>query len=110
MWWGFQDHTLVEQYKEWIDWFWQRAPKNLHLRLLTNMSPIETEMATRSYTRRNMRFWKQGDMFTGTTWVTGDYMIMIVTNKHPHYLVEIHDAVFAQNMRALFQGIWKTLE
>lgn len=27
-WWGFQDHTFVEHYEKWIDWYWQEvAPK-----------------------------------------------------------------------------------
>jgi hypothetical protein len=34
---------------------------------------------------------------------------MIVTGGTPRYLVEIHDAVLAHNMREVFKGIWKTV-
>lgn len=34
---------------------------------------------------------------------------MIVTNQHPHYMVEIHDPVMAQNLRDIFKGVWEGL-
>lgn len=107
IWWGFQDHTFVEEYQEWIDWFWQEcAPKELCLQLLSNESPVERNMKKKKYERRNIQFWSQAEQFTGTTWVTGDYLIMIITQQHPFYLIEIHDAVLAHNMRQVFSGIW----
>lgn len=67
------------------------------------------EPATRGYKRRNIKFWKNAGAFTATTWVMGDYVAMVVTNQHPHYLVEIHDKMFAQNFCILFKGIWESL-
>jgi hypothetical protein len=46
--------------------------------------------------------------FSATTWVTGEYVIMLYTQQHPHYLIEIHDARFSQNMRELFKQLWET--
>lgn len=109
-WWGFQDHTFVEEYKDYIDWHWQRAtPKGLVLRLLSNQSRVEEEMKQNPYPNRNIRFWEPGDQFTASTWICGDFVIMAVTKTHPHYLIEIHDAMMAQNLRQLFKGIWASI-
>lgn len=105
-WWGFQDPTFVEHYQDWIDWYWKLpSSSRISLKLLTTESAVEEEMKKRNLSNRAMKFWK-GDGFTGSTWINGDHLIMIVTNKRPHYLVEIHDKVLAHNMRELFKGIW----
>ena len=106
-WWGFQDHTWVEHFAEEIAWFWKKvADPNLQLRLLTNHAQVEVGMG-KKYPRRHMKFWPYSQHFTGTTWVAGDYLVMVFTKQHPFYLIEIYDAVMAQNMRQLFKGIWE---
>lgn len=107
VWWGFQDPSFVPRYQKWIDWFWKEcAPKNLVLKLLTNQSKFEQEMAKRGYERRLIKFWEKAGNFTATTWVNGNYLILIMTDKRPHYLVQIHDATLAHNMREMFKSIW----
>lgn len=108
--WAFQDHTFVEAYQEWIDWYWTRASPKMRIHLLTNESRVEELMATKGHAQRHARFWKNGGQFVATTWVMGDYVTMIVTTESPRYLVEIHDKVFAENFRVLMRGIWKDLE
>ncbi len=108
IWWGFQDHWFVKEYQKWVDWYWQKAvPKGLTLRLLTNQHKYEQEMAARGYKNRLMKYWNGDGNFSATTWVCGDYLIMIVANQKPNYLVQIHDAKLADNMRELFKGIWE---
>ncbi len=105
-WWGFQDPTFVEHYQGWIEAYWKLPTSSrVSLKLLTTETDIEEVMRKRHYPNRKMKFWK-GSNFTGSTWINGDHLIMIVTNKRPHYLVEIHDKVLAHNMRELFKGIW----
>lgn len=108
--WGFQDPTLVDSYQDWIDWYWQQPIKLPVLNVLSNESKTEQRMKTKGYKNRNIRFWSGAEAFTATTWVMGNYMVMVVTNQHPHYLIEIHDAMMAQNLRQLFKGIWKSLD
>lgn len=109
--WGFQDHTFAEQYKDYIDWYWQvSAPEKLVLRLLSNESRIEELLKHSPYTRRHIRYWKPGDEFSASTWVCGDYVVMLYTKSRPHYLVEIHDRMFAENLRLVFKGIWEMLD
>lgn len=109
-WWGFQDPSLIEHYHEWIDWYWQEAnPETIDLKLLTSQGDIEAVMKEKNYQRRQIKFWQEAADFTATTWINGDYVVMVMTREHPHYLVEIHDSVLAHNMRQLFKGIWNTL-
>ena len=110
VWWGYQDPSFVKDYQKWIDWFWKEcAPKDLVLKLLTNESKFEKEMSKRGYDRRLIKFWNNGKNFTATTWVNGDYIVMVVTNEKPYYLVQIQDATLAHNMREMFKGIWGSI-
>lgn len=112
VWWGFQDVSYVEHYEKVIDWYWEKAaPKGLSLKLLTNKSPLEKKMEKKEYSpQRKIKVWKDAQKFTASTWVCGDYVIMIVTNQQPHYLVEIYDATFAHNTREVFKNIWKKIK
>ncbi len=108
-WWGFQDPSFPHSYQKWIDWFWKEySDKNVTLKLLSNDSKQESEIAKKNYEGRFIRFWdKKGEDFTGSTIVAGDYILMIITSQKPHYLVQIYDATMAHNMRELFKSIWE---
>ncbi|MBL8029658.1 MAG: winged helix-turn-helix transcriptional regulator [Candidatus Doudnabacteria bacterium] len=107
-WWGFQDHTFVQHYEKWIDWYWQTGSNPAtKLKLLSN--ELAEEIKKTKYERRQINFWEQSHNFKTTTWILGDYVVMIVTNQRPHYLVEIYDRVLAHDQREIFKGIWKTL-
>lgn len=110
-WWGYQDHTLLEHYEDWADHFWTKFPEDISLNLLTNKKLVETKvMKKKNYkSKRNIRYWKGVNEFTSTHVVVGDYVLMIVTREHPHYLVEIYDKMMAENLRNLFKGIWEQL-
>jgi hypothetical protein len=106
-WWAFQDHSVVQLYEEWIDWYWKRDDaKNLYFQAITNDSKIESTMKQKQYQRRKIKFWPKGNNITSSTWVIGNYLILVVTNQKPNYLVEIHDTVLANNTRELLKGIW----
>lgn len=106
--WGFQDKTFVRYYEDWIDWYWETGGrKDTEYKLLSNESA--ENIKAKKFGRRQIKFWA-GEDFTGTTWINGDYLIMIVTNERPHYLVEIHDAVLCQNMRSIFKKTWEEIK
>lgn len=109
-WLGFQDHTFVDTYSEWIHWFWTQAPSKLHVTILSNRSETERDMKAFKYKEREILYWKNAGQFTATVWVCGDYLVMTSTSNKPHYLVEIHDVVLAQNMREVFKGILQTVK
>jgi predicted DNA-binding transcriptional regulator len=109
IWWGFQDPTFVDNYNVWIDWFWQQcAPKDLKLQLLSNHSESEKKMKKKQYGRRLIKFWNKNNLkFTASIWINGNYIVMIITNKHPFYLIEINDSSLAHNLREIYKGIWE---
>lgn len=110
-WWGFQDHTILEtkEYVEWIDWYWSRASDKMHLKLISNDAEIEAKMKARNYPRREIKFWRKDFRFTATNFIMGDYSVFMMTQHRPHYLVEIHDAVYAENMREVFKNLWNVV-
>lgn len=110
-WWGFQDHTLVENKDciEWIDWYWAHAPKEIDLKVISNDSDIEKQMQKKNLERRMIRFWKKDFNFTATTLIVGDYVMLIMSRYRPNYIVEIHDAVYAENLRQVFKNLWETI-
>lgn len=105
-WWGFQDHSFVEKFEKWIDWCWNKAPKDSNLKLLTNQSGVEEKMKTKEYSeRRQVKAFDKNE-FTATQWIIGDYTIFVMTKQRPFYLVEIHDSMIAHNSRELFKSTW----
>ncbi|MCL5435783.1 MAG: helix-turn-helix domain-containing protein [Patescibacteria group bacterium] len=107
IWWGFQDQTFVQHYEDWIDWYWETGSKpQTKLKLLSNEAA--EQIKKKKFSRREIRFWQESHDFQATTWILGDYVVMISTSQRPRYLVEIHDAVLAHDMREVFKGIWKT--
>ena len=106
-WWGFQDHTFVQHYEQWIDWYWEKgSDPRTKLKLLSNEAA--EQIKKKKFERRQINFWDQSHNFQATTWVLGDFVVMIVTNQKPHYLVEVHDKILAHDLREVFKGIWHT--
>jgi len=107
-WWGFQDHTLIDHFRKWIDWQWKQEPELQQVKLLSNKSLSELRVKGK-YPNRKIKFWDKADNFISTTWVAGDYVIMINTRREPFYLVEIHDATFAHDQREVFKNLWSLI-
>ena len=104
-WWGFQDHTFVENYANYIDWFWKHATEKLELKLLSNRSGTEAGLKGK-YPNRHIKFWGEATSFISTTWIMGDYVVMINTRQKPFYLVQIHSALLAHDQREVFKNLW----
>lgn len=109
-WWGFQDHTLVEEFGDWISWYWKQAPEKIDLKLLSNRASSEIEFAKNVTDRRQIKFWGEATSFLSTTWAVGDYLVMINTRTHPFYLVEIHDKLMAHDQREVFKNLWPLVQ
>jgi predicted transcriptional regulator len=105
-WWGFQDHTLVEHYGDWISWYWKQSPAEIDLKLLSNHAETEVKFGANADPRRAIKFWGEAANFLSTTWAIGDYLVMINTRTRPFYLVEIHDALMAHDQREVFKNLW----
>jgi len=109
VWWGFQDHSFVENYEKWINSTWetkQSKHAGYKAQVFTNASKIEQKLEQKyPKSKRDMRF-MDGVNFTGTTWICGEYLIMIMTQEHPFYLLEIHDRLLAHNTAEVFKKLW----
>jgi predicted transcriptional regulator len=111
-WWGFQDHTFVEHYADWIEWYWLRWHDKMDLKLFSNGAKTEVDFAKKNshLSRRNIKFWGEALNFYSSTWVAGDYVIMINTRTRPFYLVEIKDKLMAHDQREVFRNLWEMVK
>lgn len=112
IWWGFQDKSFTERYQKWIDFTWttqQSEHQNYLPKVFTNISPTEVRIAQKyKKDRRVVKMLTDVDL-TANTWVCGDYMVMIVTDQHPSYLIEIHDKMLAHNTKEIFKKLWSVM-
>lgn len=107
-WWGFQDKSFVGKYGEWIKWYWERAHADISLQLLSNENKNEEILQEEVTTRRSIKYFDDASsQFTATTWVLGEYLIMMYTETDPVYMIEIHNPTLAHNYRELFKTIWE---
>ena len=110
-WWGFQDPTFVENYQKWLKFYYSAESTNgIKVNLLSTQSEIEKKMETWKEERRKIRFWGNNLNFTSTLWAIGNYTIIIQTNEHPHYLIEIYNPELTHNLREMFRGIWDNMD
>lgn len=110
-WWGFQDHSFAEHYEDWIDWTWKMMDSDARVHIFSNTSTVEKRLKkTKSYAnRRNIFFWQKKTKFTGSLWVIGDDIALVMTRQRPHYMVVIHDEVLTHNVREFFKNVWREM-
>ncbi len=111
-WWGFQDTSFVKYYDKYIDWHWEQPnTKSMKLKIITTDDEVEKEVKAKNRwpERREVKPWPTPIDFTATTWVLGDYVVMLYTKSKPHYMIEIYDKTFAYNNRKLIEGTWNLL-
>ncbi len=103
--WGYQDHTFVEQYHDWLTQYWKKRNPKHCIRLFSNECELEKKLATEIENRQIMA--APSSMQLGSTiWINGDYVTMIMTQRDPHYAIQIKDTVFAADLRSMFQMFW----
>lgn len=105
-WWGFQDHTFVEHFGDWIREYWEQASQEIGLNLLSNRAESEVKFSGTVTPRRVIKYWGEAALFRSTLWAIGDYVVMINTRTRPFYLVEIHDELMANDQREVFKNLW----
>lgn len=106
--WGYQDPLWFEKYPEWVKHYWDIAPKELGSRYLMDIRSKETKKnQTFGHDRLIKYIDTEKHSFTTTNVVLGDYIIYIVANEKPYYMIEIHDRVMAHNTREMFKLLWE---
>lgn len=108
---GFQDRTCTMVLQDWIRWYWQQpSSKDIKLRLISNSSDFEENTMTPQFpqSKRHVLPWEGAGDMTFSTWINGDYTLLINTRQRPFYLIEIFDPSYAQSQRQIFEAVWKT--
>lgn len=104
-WWGYQDSIFVEEYRDWLNSYWQVKSSKERICLFSNYSEVEKQLKNK-VSGREIRLLRDDVNFTSTIWVCGDYIIMIVARDKPHYAFQLYDKVFSLNLRLLFKALW----
>lgn len=108
IWWGFQSTSFVTVFQEWITWYWRegRDNKKMALQMFTNDDEAEKQIAAQGITDRKMQYWDKSQI-KETTWVLGDYLVIIATDQKPYYAVEIKNPSLCATMREMFKLLWQ---
>lgn len=110
-WWGFLDHSFLDIHADWLDWYWLRTDEKIQVKLMTNRTKMEIEvkerLAKKYGERRQTKYWGEVTNFLSSSWIVGDYVIMVNTRQKPFYLVEIHDKLMAHDQREVFRNLWE---
>lgn len=109
-WRGYQDHNFAAMSEKWLDQSWKTAQSrdsHYSAQIFSNLSETEQKLKRKySNPKRQVKF-LDSTAFSATTWTCGDYLIMIMTQQHPYYLIEIHDRLLAQNTAEILKKLWQ---
>lgn len=112
IWWGYQDHTFPDNFEKWLDQTWrtkQSKAENYHARVFINATETEKKLQRKYANPKRQVKYLEGTNFTANTWVCGNYLVMIMTQQHPFYLIEIHDRLLARNTSEIFKKLWQAV-
>lgn len=107
-WWGYQDDQFVSQYSRWLQHAWLTSPPGERVCLLSNAS-AQAQEAKRKVRGRTILSVPKGFLFSTTTWIVGEYLVLISTRTKPHYLVELCDGLFSSSQRDSYKLLWHLL-
>jgi len=107
-WWGYQDHIFVECYMKWLERVWKHPSQGEKIKLISNRTNLEKNLEDRVL-HRSIKYISKKAEFTTTVWVLGSYIVMIFTRAKPHYAFQIHDGLFASNLRTVSKIMWEDI-
>lgn len=113
---GFQDESFLKYYGDTTTRYWKNVQKkrdeNQHnLKLFQEQGEIsdriEKTVAGIAGKRRQLRPLPGINRFSATLWIAGEYIVVLKTQDHPHYAIQIRDSVLAENVFAVFDKLWQ---
>lgn len=106
--WGYQDSEFVSAYKSWISKAWKviHVEGMIHGRILSSADETEKSLAGK-IARREVRVPPASIRFESSVWVMGTYVVLIMTKREPHYLIQLDDTYFASNLRTFFKYLYE---
>ncbi|MCC6954235.1 MAG: helix-turn-helix domain-containing protein [Deltaproteobacteria bacterium] len=105
--WGFQDHTFVSEFGEWIGKAWKvmHDDNKIAGRLLSNRSQVERALKNK-VVRREVRVLGNEFNFESSIWVLGDFVVLILTRETPIIAFQINNQTLASNLRVVFRALY----
>lgn len=108
--WGFQDSLFENRFQNFIVWYWTRPlSENMKLKMFSD-DPTYSKDFINPSPSRILRYWPNVISFSASTWVYGDYVVLLSIQERPNYLLEIYEPLLASNMRQFFKVMWETTE
>ncbi len=111
IWWGFEDAAWIRLFPGWVKYHWDVAPQEVGARYIIDDRELEKTKKEQAFDeRRQVKFISpEHHSFTATQVVFGDYILFIMSNEKPYYMIEIHDRVMAHNLREVFKMLWEKI-
>jgi sugar-specific transcriptional regulator TrmB len=108
---GFQDASWGNTFPEWLKYCWEICPEEVSAHYLMDIRDKKTnEKHNKFNPKRIIKYIESGThTFTGSQIVIGDYILYVMTNEKPYYMIEIHDRVMAHNLREVFKMLWEKI-
>lgn len=104
--WGYQDHTFVDEYREWHEYAWKiRNPKE-RICLFSTKEGLSQQTKDR-IKLREIRKLPGGYEFPCSIWIHADHVLLGMTATRPHFAILLVDVVIAETLRTLFKMLWE---
>lgn len=104
--WGFQDHTFVDEYKNWHKTSWKFESQREKICLFSTKEGVR-QQKNEKIKNREIRLLPKGYEFKSSIWVHGEYVILGSTRQEPHQVILIYDSIISSNLRTVFKLLWK---
>lgn len=108
-WWGFDDVSLSREYRGWFEHMWNKfaedRKREIKVRVFSNY-PASEHLESRFPLTKLRQLPNQYD-FSSTMWLMGHHLVIFSTREKPFYGYQIHDPVLAENLRTVFNLLWK---
>lgn len=106
--WGFEASAFEQQYKKYIDWYWQQPLANTMRIKFFGDNPHGRDPNANPPGKSEFKYFPGVVNFSSNIWIYGDYVIILSLEKRPHYIIEMQEPLLAENFRSFFKAIWVT--
>lgn len=107
--WGFVDHTFHTEYRRWAlhRLSLQEQGTNETIKMFSNRPTLDEQLRKKVPGRELRLFPEENITITCSVFLYGEYIVMLLSRDKPHCAFQLHNPVFAENMRAVFKLLWK---
>jgi sugar-specific transcriptional regulator TrmB len=105
--WGFVDHSLHSEYKRWtLHRIGLLKPGgDEKIKLFSNREALDQQLKKR-FPEREIKILPKDIEISCSVLLYGEYIIMLMTREKPHCAFQLHNPVFAKNLRSVFKLLW----